>query len=489
MAGTVKKAAKKTAVKNAGGKKAGANLPEPEPSASTFSWLTIRPWLGTALRLLLGIVFIVAGAQKIGDPSAFVRATRAYQVLPDWFARATGYGLPYLEIATGVLILLGIATRIAASVLGLLLVGFLIGIVQASARGLQIECGCFGGGGQLGAGQSTAYTWDILRDAGLLIAAVYLIVWPLTKYAADNWIRAGGSTDPVTARVGPRRTKEAQRRLAELREQRRKEGRQRVIVASAAAAVVLIAVGFIGIGVQSHRASTGSGTSAAPSYANNDGVLFGKANAKVTVDLYEDYICPICGEFEKNDGSTIAQLAKDGTANFRYHSLGFLDANSKPAGYSTRAASAAACMPDAATWKKFHDLLYKHQPAEGSAGLSNKQLISYGKQAGAKDPALTQCVNGSTYKPWVSKITDQASKNNVTGTPTVRIDGKDVQGSAGAIPDANDLKNAVKAGHGNVGAGKKSGSSSDTWVIVLVIVVVVLVAAFFVVSGNRRRRA
>jgi hypothetical protein len=145
-------------------------------------------------------------------------------------------------------------------------------------------------------------------------------------------------------------------------------------------------------------------------------------------------------------------------------------------------------MPDAATWKKFHDLLYKNQPSEGSAGLSNKQLISYGKQAGAKDPALTQCINGSTYKSWVSKITDQASKNNVTGTPTVRIDGQDVQGASGAIPNATDLKNAIKAGHGNVGAGKKSGSSSDTWVIVLVIVVVVLVVAFFLVPRNRRRR-
>lgn len=455
--------------------------PEPAPSRLAL----IRPWLGTALRLLLGIVFIIAGAQKVGDPAAFVRATRAYQVLPDWFARATGYGLPYLEIAAGALILFGIATRLVAIALSVLLVGFLIGIIQASARGLQIECGCFGGGGKLAAGQNASYTWDILRDAGLLIAAVYLIVWSVTKYAVDDYVRAGGKTDPTTARVGPRRTKEAQRRLAALREQRRREGQRRLIALSAVAAVVLIGVGFIGIGIQSHRTGT-SGTLAAPAYANDDGVLVGKANAKVTVDLYEDYICPICGEFEKSDGKTIAQLAKAGTANFRFHSLAFLDANSSPAGYSTRAAAAAACMPNATAWKKFHDLLYEHQPSEGSAGLSNKQLISYGKQAGGKDPQLTQCINKQTYKSWVQSLTDKASKDNVTGTPTVRIKGEDVKESNGNPPTAATLKAAIKAGHGNVGAGKTGGSGSNTWIVILVIVVVAIAVLVYVARNQRR---
>jgi protein-disulfide isomerase len=417
-----------------------------------------------------------------------VRATRAYQVLPEWFAKATGYGLPYLEIAAGVLLVLGVATRLMAAALGVLLVGFLIGIIQASARGLQIECGCFGGGGKVAPGQTVSYTWDILRDSGLLLAAIYLVVWSVTKYAADDWIRAGGKTDPTTARVGPRRTKEAQRRLAALQEQRRKEGRRRLVAVSATAAVVLIAVGFIGIGVQSHRASTGSGsTTAAPAYANDDGILFGNPKAKVTVDLYEDFICPVCGEFEKADAKGIEQIAKDGTANFRYHSLGFLDANSSPAGYSTRAASAAAAMPNVTAWKKFHDLLYAHQPKEGTAGLSNKQLISYGKQAGAKDPALSKAINGSTYKSWVSKITDAASKGNVTGTPTVRIDGQDVQGSANAWPSLDELKKAIKAGHGNVGAGKSSAKGSNTWIVIVVILVVVLAVAFFVIPRNRNQ--
>jgi protein-disulfide isomerase/uncharacterized membrane protein YphA (DoxX/SURF4 family) len=455
--------------------------PEPAPSRPQ----QIRPWLGLALRLLLGIVFIVAGTQKVGDPSSFVRATRAYQVLPDWLARATGYGLPYLEIAAGVLIVLGIATRVAAAALSILLVGFLIGIIQASARGLQIECGCFGGGGKVAAGQNASYTWDILRDAGLLIAAVYLIVWSVTKYAVDDFVRAGGRTDPTTARVGPRRTKEAQRRLTALREQRRREGQRRLIALSAVAAVVLIGVGFIGIGIQSHRAST-SGTLSAPAYANDDGVLVGKPNAKVTVDLYEDYICPICGEFEKTDGKAITQLANAGTANFRYHSMDFLDANSSPAGYSTRAAAAAACMPNAAAWKKLHDLLYAHQPSEGSAGLSNKQLISYGKQAGGKDPQLTQCVNKQTYKAWVKSLTDNASKANVTGTPTVRIKGEDVKESNGNAPTVATLKAAIKAGHGNVGAGKAGGKGSNTWIVILVIALIAIAVIVYVARNQRR---
>jgi protein-disulfide isomerase/uncharacterized membrane protein YphA (DoxX/SURF4 family) len=441
----------------------------------------IRPWLGTVIRVALGAIWIVAGAEKVSDPAVFVRAVRAYEVVPEWLVKGIGYGLPFLEITVGVLLILGIGTRITAIAAGFLFVVFLIGIIQASARGLQIDCGCFGGGGSLAKGADTTYTLDILRDIGLLILALYLIAWPITKYALDDLVRKGGE-EKVTGRVGVRRTKEAQRRLAELQAKRRREASKRIIAVSAAAAVVIIGVGFIGIGVQSHRASVQAQASqiVVPTIANGDGVVVGKADAPVTVDIYEDFICPYCKQFQDADGSAIDAAIKDGTANFRFHMLNFLDPNSSPAGYSSRAASASMCMPDTATWEKFHDLLYANQPAEGSAGLTTAQLTDYAKQVGATDKAVADCISSEKYKPWITKVTDNASKDKVTGTPTLRIKGQDLVGAAGGAPTAAELTEAIKVGHAT---GSKSGGSK-VWLIIVIVVVVIGVAFVFMRSSS-----
>ena len=101
-------------------------------------------------------------------------AVRAYELVPAWLERPIGWGLPFLEVSLGLLLVAGLFTRTAAAVSGLLFLAFLIAVVSAAARGLSIDCGCFGGGGQVAPGQS-AYAGEIVRDArgeptGLLIA-------------------------------------------------------------------------------------------------------------------------------------------------------------------------------------------------------------------------------------------------------------------------------------------------------------------------------
>jgi uncharacterized membrane protein YphA (DoxX/SURF4 family) len=149
-----------------------------------------REWAATAARLLLAGVWAWAGVAKIGDPAAAVRAVRAYRLLPEWLTQGVGYGLPFLELTLAALLLAGLATRLAAVVSAALLAVFLAGMVSAAARGLQIECGCFGGGGDLAAGQSTAYTWEIVRDAALLLVALALARWSRSRLAADAAVRA-----------------------------------------------------------------------------------------------------------------------------------------------------------------------------------------------------------------------------------------------------------------------------------------------------------
>jgi uncharacterized membrane protein YphA (DoxX/SURF4 family) len=151
------------------------------PATTAPAW---RLWLATALRLVLAGVLAVAGALKLPDPAESVRAVRAYQLLPESVVPAVGHALPLLEIAVALLLVLGLATRIAAVMAGLLMAAFIVGIASAAARGLTIDCGCFGGGGQVEA-NATKYTQEIVRDAALLLAAAFLVVWPASRLALD----------------------------------------------------------------------------------------------------------------------------------------------------------------------------------------------------------------------------------------------------------------------------------------------------------------
>ncbi|MFF0256330.1 MauE/DoxX family redox-associated membrane protein [Micromonospora zamorensis] len=156
-------------------------------------WPVVRPWLGTAARLGLAAVWLVAGASKVGDLAASGRAVNAYQVMPYDVASVIGAALPFVELALGVLLLLGLATRLVAGVSAALLVVFIAGIASAWARGLAIDCGCFGSGGQLAEGQAPSYLPEILRDLGFLILAGFLLIWPRTPVSVDGWL----SGEPV----------------------------------------------------------------------------------------------------------------------------------------------------------------------------------------------------------------------------------------------------------------------------------------------------
>lgn len=155
------------------------------PSSRLRAWWR---WGGLIARLVVGGVWIVAGWLKIPDPSESVRAVRAYELLPEGIVPAVGYGLPILELVIGAMLVVGLATRITAAISAVLLVAFIIGIASAWARGLQIDCGCFGGGGVV-EDATSKYPWEIARDVGLLLLSGALVLWPRTALSVDNALR------------------------------------------------------------------------------------------------------------------------------------------------------------------------------------------------------------------------------------------------------------------------------------------------------------
>jgi uncharacterized membrane protein YphA (DoxX/SURF4 family) len=144
------------------------------------------PWISTVARLGLAAVFLIAGGLKVGDLAESGRAVNAYQLMSFDVAKAVGAIQPFLEIAVGLLLLIGLAVRLSGAIAALLLVIFIAGIASAWARGLQIDCGCFSKGGALTGGRTAEYGLEILRDLGFLVLAGILLVKPRTRWSLDG---------------------------------------------------------------------------------------------------------------------------------------------------------------------------------------------------------------------------------------------------------------------------------------------------------------
>jgi protein-disulfide isomerase len=202
--------------------------------------------------------------------------------------------------------------------------------------------------------------------------------------------------------------------------------------------VLVLFAGAVSFGV--YRAQSSSADIAVPAGATLAGVTVGQAGAPATIDIYLDFQCPICRDFENQAGATIDQFVAAGQAKVVYHPVAFLDRYSSTQ-YSSRASAASGCAADAGVFPQYLKLLYANQPPENSAGLSDDQLISLGMQAGAKD-GFAQCVRDHRYAAWTRSVTDEASKAGINGTPTVMVNGRKIQATAA------DLRAAVQAAGG-----------------------------------------
>jgi protein-disulfide isomerase len=170
--------------------------------------------------------------------------------------------------------------------------------------------------------------------------------------------------------------------------------RRRIAVALV---VVVLLVAAVAAGVLWQRSRSGPDPAqAVPVTAEypvalTDGVVVaGKDSAGVTVEIYEDFLCPTCREFEERDAAAIENALAAGTVRVRYHMVNILDNRSNPPGYSTDAANAALCAADAGKFPGYHASLFGSQPREGGRGYTDDQLVQLGRDldiTGAGAPA------------------------------------------------------------------------------------------------------
>lgn len=204
---------------------------------------------------------------------------------------------------------------------------------------------------------------------------------------------------------------------------------------------VLVVVVLAGWAVVSLRSNSSSDSSSASYTATVQGatVVAGKPAAN-KVDVYEDFLCPFCKAFEARDGGKMSQAIDDGKIQVVYHPVDILNRNTTPTGYSLRAANASLCAAEAGVFAQYHQKLFAEAPSEGSAGLSNQDLIAKGQQVGAPG-SFAQCVTQGKFNKAVSGETLRATKD-----PSIRAEGSDGFGTPTVIAN-----------------GKFADISDDSW--------------------------
>jgi protein-disulfide isomerase len=213
----------------------------------------------------------------------------------------------------------------------------------------------------------------------------------------------------------------------------REKRRQRTLWTSVIAVAVLVIAGLLGWAALAGQ--DGGDYTAPPGAAAGDDSGIAEGDGPVRLDIYADFICPSCKAYEEATASTVDQLLADNRVTVVFHPVAFLDRNSSTR-YSTRAASAAGCAAEDGKFPEFAAALFENQPAEGGAGLSDDDLIRVGGEVGLVDPDFAECVRDGEYRPWVAHVTEVASDRGVTGTPTVYVNGKEVERTVEALTAA-----------------------------------------------------
>jgi protein-disulfide isomerase len=229
-----------------------------------------------------------------------------------------------------------------------------------------------------------------------------------------------------------RNAKSAREKAALLRqeEDRRQARRRNVTVAVSVVAVLAVVIGLtVLVRTLNNEQKAKEAAATAPprnvvtNAAGASGYQYGKDSAKVSVTVYEDFICPACKNFENTNQAALHKYADEGKIKILYSPVGLLDDYSTT-GYSTRAAAAAAAVLDVAPDKfmAYHDALFTAQPAEGGPGLPNTQLVDLAVQAGVDKTAVEQAITTQKFAGWVKKGYDHFTKTKkFSSTPTILI--------------------------------------------------------------------
>ena len=204
--------------------------------------------------------------------------------------------------------------------------------------------------------------------------------------------------------------------------------------------VALVVVVGAGISIFNNTSKKAAVLPSAASLKDGYGIVFNDGLTPV-IDVWEDFQCPSCKAFESTNGAAIKALVVEKKAKVVFHPLSFLGPE------SVYAANGAACASDQGKFLEFYEIMYANQPAENSGAWINEGVIATAAAAGVTGPEFEACVNKGKYADWVGNVGSEGSKQSINSTPTVFINGKEIDRASGAYYSAADfMKLLVAAG-------------------------------------------
>lgn len=222
------------------------------------------------------------------------------------------------------------------------------------------------------------------------------------------------------SKANARAQKAAEMRAA----QKKTEARRRILtIGGVALAMILIVGGAIAVSLWQQDKDQEK-LEQAVSAESDYGVAIGPKDAPHDVVIYEDFLCPFCGQLENATRDDLAGLAADGKVRVEYRPFDLL---SQIGDYPIRATNAFALVleksgPEVA--KKFHDLLFENQPSESGPFPEAADLVDLAVEAGAEESAVKDRIESLDGKAWADAATKAAADDGVSGTPTILLDGE-----------------------------------------------------------------
>ena len=203
--------------------------------------------------------------------------------------------------------------------------------------------------------------------------------------------------------------------------------------------VALVLVVGVGVSFSTNRADSNAMIPASVEKSEGYGIVFNKELTGVPkIDIWEDFQCPVCRNFEAINAKQIKDWIDAKKVTVVFHPLSFIGAE------SAYMANAAACAADEGKFLQYHEALYVNMAnAENSGKWTPSSLVDLGNQLGISGSKFEGCVKDGKYQDWVNNVAADGSKKNVNATPTVFINGKEIERINANYFDAKTLEKLV----------------------------------------------
>jgi protein-disulfide isomerase len=226
----------------------------------------------------------------------------------------------------------------------------------------------------------------------------------------------------------------AARKAAANLESRRRRTTRMITVGS----IVLVVVVGVVFSLITNKANTNVDRPPSAVVADGSGLTF-NASAKPVINVWEDFQCPACRIFEKANGQYLHDVVAQGKAKVVFHVLSFLGPE------SIILANAGGCADASGKFLALHSYLYARQVTENSGYWGTATATAAGKAAGITDSAFAKCVNNGTYSKWVHNVAASGGTANINQTPTILVNGKELDRTTGIYGDPILFKAALAA--------------------------------------------